>query len=206
MVLGDLSKSYEFAWPIPAGAPASGAGKITEIRWVVKVTVDRSMAKDTNEEHEITVRRTSGSAPVEAEEDVGSSHVARMQLTLPSLELAAGSTAKGQLTIEPFQSIKGRALRVDLVRDETVFSGDRTNHEETRITTVEIESDPRLEPGQSRRYDMALEVPADAVPTRKTPHGELRWQVKAVIDRPMASDHVATQEVSVYNARPAASG
>src|SRR3954467_1596475 len=91
-------RSYSFAWPIPTNAPPPCAGKIVQVKYLVKVTVDKKLAKDINVERVINiVSHAPGRNDTPVELGSSSDNEARMWFTLPRLEFLEGETIRGML-------------------------------------------------------------------------------------------------------------
>src|SRR5581483_10967008 len=92
---------YEFNWPLPTNGPAPCDGEIAKIKYLVKVTVDRKLARDINSEREVRVAVPPPGELTQAGEYGEPSHAddALLKLTLPGLELVPTQTIRGQLTV-----------------------------------------------------------------------------------------------------------
>ena len=196
-----FKETRRFEWEIPADAPATCAGDIVQVTWMAKVTVDRAMAKDQNEEvqlHVVAPPTGEYTQPGQYGEMNTNSGVV-MHLDLPTLELLEGDTIKGTLAIEPSQSIDAREVRVELVRDERVSAGDKVHQKQVTVEKVQLAQSPKLVPGSPVSYDFALPVPAAGAPSHDTGDTTVTWLVVGTIDRPMRGDYTVTQWVGVYN-------
>jgi hypothetical protein len=198
-------EAYRFEWQIPHDAAPSCAGKIVQITWLVKVTVDRAMARDQNEELEIGIVAPPPGEHVQPGEygEMNANAGVVMRLDLPTLELVEGDAVRGRLLVEPSQSIDAREVRVELVRDERVVPGDRVHVEQVEAARVQVAQSPKLTPGTPVAYDFELVVPETACPTHDTGDTSITWMLRGTIDRPMRGDYCVTQWVGVYNGRPA---
>ncbi len=196
-------QTFEREWTVPAGSAPSYQGDITSNRWLVKVTIDRKMAKDVNAEEGITVvaplPAASGDDSPAVQNAVHSD--ATLGLELPRLAYAEGETISGKLTFEPGKDLKARALRVDLVRFERVTSGDGTNDKTVVAQTVELAREDQLRlPGE---FAFALELARAGQPSHSAGSALASWSVRAVLDRPMRGDVEAVQEITVCSASTA---
>lgn len=202
---GSLPSGYKetrrFDWQIPADAPATSAGDIIQVTWAVKVTVDRAMAKDQNEEVELRVVVPPTGEHIQpglyGEMNTNSGVV--MQLDLPTLELVEGDTLQGRLLVDPSQSFDAREVRVELIRDERVSAGDKVHQKQKSVEKVQLAQSPKLVPGTPVSYDFALPVPTAGAPSHDTGATTVTWLVVGTIDRPMRGDYTVTQWVGVYN-------
>lgn len=194
--------SFQFSWQIPPDAAGSCDGDIVKVTWLVKVTVDRAMARDQNEEaalHVVTPR-TGQYAQSGDFGEVNTSSGVMMRFSLPTLELVEGDTLRGRLTIEPSQSIDAREVRVELVRDERVNPGDRVNVKQKSMQKIQVAGSTKLVPGQPVWYDFAVPVPEAGSPSHDIGDTVVTWLLVGTIDRPMRGDCTVTQWVSVSNA------
>lgn len=188
---------FKREWQVPAGSAPSYGGEITHNRWVVKVTIDRKLAKDVNAEEAITVTAplpagSEGAAPLvqnTAHSD------ATLRLELPRGAYAEGETIAGKLAIEPSNDLKARALRVDLTRYERVTSNDGTNDKTIVVQTTQLAGEDQVR--QAAEYPFAFELPRAGQPSHTAGRATVTWSVRAIVDRPMRGDVEAVQEVVV---------
>jgi hypothetical protein len=122
-----------------------------------------------------------------------------MQMTLPTLELVEGDTVKGQLVVEPAETIDAREIRVELMREERVKIGDGVNVWKSSMQRVQVAESPRLVPGTPVTYDFELVVPAAGSPTHDVGDTAITWSLVGTIDRPLQGDYTVTRGVGVYN-------
>jgi hypothetical protein len=204
---GELSanKAVEFAWQIPADAAASCEGDIVKVTWVVKVTVDRAMARDQNEEVPLTIVSPPTGAYAQAGEfgEMNTSSGVAMRLSLPTLEYVEGSTIQGRLSVEPSQSIDAREVRIELVRQERVNVGDRVHVKDKTVEKAQLVGSTKLQPGQPVAYDFTLTVPEAGAPSHDLGDTVVTWLLAGIIDRPMRGDYRVAQWIGVYNGRSA---
>lgn len=196
-------QAFECEWTVPAGSAPSYQGDITSNRWLVKVTIDRKMAKDVNAEEGITVvaplPAASGDDSPAVQNAVHSD--ATLRLELPRVMYAEGETISGKLTFEPGKDLKARALRVDLVRFERVTSRDGTNDRSVVAQTVELAREDVLRlPGE---FAFTLELARAGQPSHSAGSASASWSVRAVLDRPMRGDVEAVQEITACSASTA---
>jgi Arrestin (or S-antigen), N-terminal domain/SpoOM protein len=200
---GDLSAndSFKFEWQIPPDTAGSCHGEVVQVKWLVKVTVDRAMARDQNEEVELTVLTRAPGVYTQSGDfgDMNTSSGVAMKLSLPTLELVEGDTLRGRLSIDPSQSIDAREVRVELVRDERVNVGDRAHNKQKSMQRVQVAASPKLEPGRPLAYDFTLPVPEAGSPSHDLGDTVVMWLVVGTIDRPMRGDYTVTKWVGVYN-------
>ena len=112
---------------------------------------------------------------------------------------SAGDTLKGQLTLQIKEKLSIRSIRVELVQVEE--AGARKADEV--ISTTQISGAASFNQNESPSFEFSLDIPAEAPPTVICRHSNLRWKVRAVIDRKMKTDFNVEQELLVYNASKA---
>jgi hypothetical protein len=189
------------AWQIPPDAAASCDGDIVKVAWVVKVTVDRAMARDQNEEVPLRVVTPRPGQYTQSSDfgEMNTGSGVAMRFSLPSLELIEGETLQGRLTVEPSQSIDAREIRVELVRSERVNPGNRAHVKQKAIQKIQVAGSTKPVPGQPVAYDFALPVPAVGSPGHDVGDTSVTWQLVGIIDRPMRGVYTVTQWVGIYN-------
>jgi hypothetical protein len=193
--------AYIFNWPLPINGPAPCDGEIAKIKYLVKVTIDRKLARDINSEREVRVAFSPTGEYAQAGEYGEPSHAedALLKLTLPGLELVPGQTIRGRLSVEPNKQFEARGVRVELVRQQIVLEGDRHNRHEKVEQKVQLAPALKLQPAQPLQYDFELTVPADAFPSHQTSHSCYLWLIRGSVDRAMRGDPSVAQVVMVYN-------
>jgi hypothetical protein len=200
---GDLSANdtYRFDWQIPLDAAASCNGDIVQMKWLAKVTVDRAMARDQNEEVVLNVVARPPGVYVQSGDfgEMNTSSGVVMRLSLPTLELLEGDTLQGRLTIEPSEAIDAREVRIELIRDERVNAGDRAHARQKSMQRLQLDASPKLVPGTPVAYDFVLPVPAAGSPSHDVGDTVVSWLLVGTIDRPMRGDYTVTQWIGLYN-------
>jgi hypothetical protein len=110
--------------------------------------------------------------------------------------ISTGNTLKGQLSLQIKDKFSIRSIRIELVRVEDAKE-EKANQV---ISTAQVSEEASFNQNESPSFEFALAVPAEAPPTSVCKHSNLRWKVRAVIDREMKADLNAEQELFVYNA------
>jgi hypothetical protein len=200
-VPANFQQTYQFAWPLPYDSPAPCQGKIVQIKYLVKVTVDRAMARDLNEEYTLPV----ASAPPgrdlrEGEYGRSTDPEAKLRFWLPKLEYVEGEEVTGRLTVEPRQAFDAREIRVELVRRERVTPGDKTNNAAVVECNLQLAPSAKLQPGQTMEFDFSLPIPANGNPSHESSKTRLVWQLEGIVNRPLRDDTNVEQEVYVFTA------
>ena len=193
--------TYQYHWQIPSNDAATCEADNVKVRWLAKVTVDRAMARDQNEELEVSVVSPPTGASNQSGEfgemNIDSGVV--MRLSLPTLELVEGDTLRGRLTVEPSETIDAREIRVELIRDERVNAGDRAHNKQKSMARVQLAASPKLVPGEPLEYDFELPIPQTGSPSHDIGDTVITWLIVGTIDRPMRGDYTVTQWVSLHN-------
>jgi hypothetical protein len=202
-----FNQTYSFSWPLPTDAPPPCEGRIVQIRYLVKVTVDRAMARDLNEELVLPIAVSPPGRNVEGGEFGRSKDSeARMRLTLPRLEFVEGETISGKLSIDPRQAYDTKEIRLELTRREVVIPGDRTHRTATTEQKLQLSPAQKLLPGVIQEYDFSLPLPAKACPSHDTSKTKCTWELEGIISRSMRDDTNVAQEIYVYTAPPPDAG
>jgi hypothetical protein len=186
---------------IPADAVAPYHSDYIETHWLVKVTVDRPMAGDSNAEIELPlIVPAPGLYAKQGEFGNGTGlDVAALRFNLPKLEFVQGETLSGELIIEPRQDFEAREIRLELLHQEHISAGDQARDVETSDQKVQLAGTTPLTHDKAVRYDFSFAVAPKGQPTAVAPKGTSRWILKATVDRPWASDAEVTQEVYIYS-------
>ncbi len=203
-VAGGSIQNYEFAVVIPHDArPTWDGGRIVAVKWLVKGTLDRKMAADTEAEAEILVfapmpGKTTGPGEFghskEPEE-------AELAFVLPGKEWVLGETITGQLLVRPRKTFEVSEIRVELVRLEYVPRNRGNQHLEE--ITIKVAGKTRLEPGQELTLPFSLNIPVPRPTTGQTGYSSVTWFLKGVLARSLREDTRVEEEVFIYGARPA---
>jgi hypothetical protein len=194
-------RTYHYEWQLPVNAAPYNDGKIINARWLVKVTMDRKLARDVNQEavlYVIVPPTGTQMQPGEYVEETNAAEAVSLRFALPRLEFVQGETFNGRLLIEPHKEIKPRALRIELGRKEVVPVGDRTNVERV-VEQVQTFNVGTLQPGTPSALDFTLTIPPKWCPTYRSHKGDATWYVIATLDIPWGTDFIASQSIAVFN-------
>jgi hypothetical protein len=201
---GSFNQTFEFAAAIPAGSPPTcEGGKIVRVKWMVKATLDRKMAGDTEAAADLLVF-SAPSGQVGGAGEYGFSNEpaeAELSLNLPGKEWALGETIEGQLVVRPQKTFDASEVRVELVREEHVPRDRGNKHREARA--VKIAGKTRLEPGQALTFPFSIPIPAPAPVSSRTRNSTVRWTLSGVLARSLRGDTHVEEEVIVHSGRGA---
>jgi hypothetical protein len=197
-VSGDSEHSVELT--VPADAPPSGKGGITEVRWKVQAVVSRRHKLDPDASADIAVQ----SPPVQyaawgaASPEVDTHGDCGLELRLPGgPHLRAGDALAGTLVVTPREPMALQEVRFELVRKERV-PRDVGHRDEKRAASVVVEHGVELSSMIPRELPFSIALPPDACPCLETEQSTVRWFLRGVLARRMRSDHTITQSVNVY--------
>jgi hypothetical protein len=182
---------------IPAGAPPSGEGEITKVRWKVVATFARPRARDVHGEASLTIL----SPPVETLDapEVETRGDVELSFRLDREHFGPGDTVQGTLVATPLQACEANDVRVELVRHENV-PRNLGNTEDVKEAEAMLESDVRLSLGAPREWPFQFQLPAVVVPCLKTEHSSVTWLLKGIGSRRMRRDYRITQPIDVHTA------
>lgn len=193
-------QTYNYEWRLPDEPHPFCQGKILIARWLVKATVDRTLARDVNAEAPVYVVVPSPaqvSQGVESFDENTAPDVAQMRFQLTRLEYVQGETVAGRVVVEPRQDLNPRSLNLSLVRHEVVPVGDRTNIE--NVFERQQQFNVQLHAGQPLALDFEFAVPANWCPTYSSHNASVSWRVNATLDLPWKRDVHAWQTIRVFN-------
>jgi len=181
---------------LPSDAPPTCHGKLVNIRWTLKAVLDVPKRPDQSQEMPLHVLcpspQVSNMSVLPAEKTFDD-----VILNLKAPQVAsAGETLVGQLTLQMKDKLSVQGIRVELVRAED--AGARKADEV--ISTAQISGAASFNQHEAPSFEFFLDIPAEAPPTARSPHSNLCWKIKAVIDRKMKTDFNVEQEVLVYDA------
>jgi len=193
-------ETYRLDFAIPQDAPPPYNGKITQDRWLVKVTLDRPMKGDINQEVEVPLivppsepepgRYGNASHPGEAD----------MKFSLPSLDWVEGENISGTLRVEPSKDLGVNAVRLELVRREYV-PHDKGNSAEFTEAKVELAGKTEFRGGALAEFPFEVAIPMRGCPSRSTGQSRVTWTLQASLNRRLAKDFTVTQNLFVHNGR-----
>jgi hypothetical protein len=195
-----LLKGVEQTWScslqLPSDAPSTCRGKLVNVRWTLKAVIDVPKRADLSQEKPLRVfcqsRQSSDISVSPAERSFR-----EVTLILVALPVAsAGDTLRGQLTLQTKEKLGIHGIRVELVQIEEAG----TRRDEEVISTAKISGAASLNQNEAPSFQFSLDIPAEAPPTVTCRRSNLRWVVRAVIDRRMKTDFNVEQELLVDNA------
>ena len=117
-----------------------------------------------------------------------------LDLSLESGLAVNGGAVAGSLSVSSHAAVKGRELRVELVRWE------RSGNKQARIVeSLEVLQRPAIQDaGEQTDWAFRLPVPDRLMPSVLGQHTFVGWQVRAVIARRLLPNYSVSQIVQVY--------
>jgi sporulation-control protein spo0M len=201
-ISGNFDQTFDFNAPIPADLPPSGDGRIVRVKWLVKTTLDRKLAGDTEATADLLVF-SPPSGQVGSAGEYGFStepSEAEMSFMLGGKEWALGDTIQGQLVVRPQMSFDVSEIRAELTREEHVPRDRGNRHREA--LAIKLAGRTHLEPGQPVAYPFNVMIPTSAPPTLRTRNSSVTWSLSGILARTLRSDTRVNEEITVCSGRP----
>ncbi len=196
-------QTYSLDWSIPQDAAPPYAGRVIRSGWLIKVTLDRKLRKDINEELKVPVVVPPPGRWAEPGEYGEASHSeeADMALWLPRLEWVEGETIQGKVIVRARSGVSASGVRIELLRNERVTirgHGRGGTFSKTEFKD-RIARGVKLNAGEVREFPFSVPVPEIGCPSRDTSVGTVRWSLKGILDRRLRRDFTVAQEIYVFN-------
>jgi hypothetical protein len=185
---------------IPANLPPTVKGKIVDIRWQIKVSMNVIKLRDVHQKCEVPVLpavvvlpRPKSSEREFSERRTKSSGTGELSMSLDS-EITSGNTLYGALEIIVKKTLEARAIRVQLEVKES--AGAKSSK---RVMVVEIlENKTTLVGGGYRKWKFSIKVPAKVPSTYSTEKSSVKWTLKGIIDKCWKRDFTVSVPIQVY--------
>ena len=195
-LLQGMEQKWNCSLQIPPDILPSCSGKWVNIRWSLKAVVDVPKRVDLSQEKPLHVfcppPQVSNMPVLPAEKTFG-----QVVLSLKAPQaVSAGNFLKGQLALQIKEKLSINSIRIELVQIEDAH--DRKANQV--VSTTRISGEASFDQNESPSFQFALDIPAGAPPTAICKFSNLRWKVRAVINRKMKTDFNVEQELFVYNA------
>ncbi len=126
-----------------------------------------------------------------------------------------GTQLPVEIRVTPREEITPRALRAELVGEETFYvrqtSRDSKGNTTTRIMkktgtiasiNATLAEQPVLHTGVAQRWNTSMQIPDEAPPTCRGKLVNIQWKIKAVLDVPKRPDRSQEVPLIVLNASP----
>lgn len=196
-------QTWTFEWQLPPEIPPTYAGKILQIRWMVKATLDRKLMQDVNASADLTVpSEPPGKRVTPGEFGVAKSPGdAEMFIWLPKEEWLEGETVQGKLIVRPQKEFDVTEVRVELQRVENVPEGEG-NTSVANVEKTRVSPGAKYQPGGAQEYPFTFRLPQTATPSIRSPHGTVAWVIKGILARRLRGDFEVQEEIAVFSAQP----
>ncbi|MEM7031634.1 MAG: sporulation protein [Chloroflexota bacterium] len=195
---GGTEKTFTVTFTVPTTAHPSYEGSIIKTSWTVKATLDRERAFDVNEEIALNIgpTRTEKTMTVQLGE---SSHpdACRLSLWMPNQNWVQGETIEGKLLLHPKDDFSVRQIRLELLGEEEVPE-EEGNWDEHIVHTIQILGETDFQPDSYQEIPFQFTLPTTTPITFQTRRCEVASLLRAVLDRPMATDYTVSANINVY--------
>ncbi|MFN3974561.1 MAG: hypothetical protein ACK4K2_04720 [Dehalococcoidia bacterium] len=185
--VGPGTASYRLEVPLPSDAPPSARGRMVEMRYTLRATLDIPHAPDKWAEMPLTVRATlpTGSKPPSPTPLQGGIQV---YLDAP-LNVTAGQRIEGAIALGASHTVVLDDLRLELVRWE------RVSHMQRGFIIRRIPFPPvSLGAYEKRQLSFTLLVPPEAPPTCLLPRGAaISWAFQVYTRKTLVQQEVVVQ-------------
>ena len=184
---------------LPEDAPLSAEGKVANIRWQLKLSIDVPGRRDLHSEQVFVVRspfatnddhRDEGASRVTVDERFGD---CKLRLEVSQDRVNAGDSVPGRLRIDALQDCRFPEVRVELERREEAGSRKRS----VTADQVVLEQDLELKANRSQEWGFQLTVPPGTWPSTEIRSTVVRWKVKGILARSMRRDFSAEYALQV---------
>ncbi len=184
---------------IPQHAPPSIQGRLANIAWELKASLDVPGARDVHIERDIHVMPSRDSSAAAADLQTPPSltdsayEECGLSLELPSRDWQAGETINGALRVSALREVSFSEIRVELECEEKAGDRDDTEVEDE----VMLQRDASFLPRQSREWPFALTIPQGFRPSALVSRTFVKWSVRGVLSRRMRTDFTVEREIQV---------
>ncbi|MCI0439641.1 MAG: hypothetical protein L0177_10990 [Chloroflexi bacterium] len=188
----------DVAIAIPEHAPPSLEGRLANVAWELRASLDVPGARDVHFEQGVWVassRASSQAADAQTPPSLTDAafEECALSLELPSREWQAGETINGALRANAARDVSFSEIRIELVCEEK--AGDRNNTEaEDRVM---LQQNASFMPRQSREWPFALTIPQGFRPSAFVSRTSVKWSVRGVLSRRMRTDFTVEKEIQV---------
>lgn len=199
VIPANTAKSYAFELPLPSDAAPTYSGRIINVTWQVKATLDRKMAPDVNSEAALTVSAPAPGRRVAAGNFGMASNTGDtdMAIWLPKEEWRAGETIEGKLIVTPKKDFDVNEVRVELRRVENV-PAQEGNAFTDNVAVLKPGPGTKFSAGNVAAYPFSVRIPDKGSPTLRGLNGTAVWSLKGVLARRLRSDYTVEEEIGVY--------
>lgn len=197
-IKGGTNQTFDFTFPLPPDAlPTVDGGKILNLEWRVKATLDRKLRGDV-ETFQVLYVPKPFSGTMGGAGEFGTSNSpsdAQLSLRLSNREYAPGDTISGEFVMVGQKEFDVTEIRIELERFENVPEDQGNTFKDKQA--VKLAGSTKLKPGQNMVMPFQIKIPTGAPITCRTPHGSIRWTLRGVLARRMRGDTLVEQEILV---------
>ena len=193
-----LSESVNFT--LPADLPPTVCGKIVNISWRLRVSLNVAKMRDIHEKREITVLPVATGIPLlegsnhnVSNKVTASSAEGELTLSLDSEHGAAGETLHGSLEAMMKEDMSVQGIRVELEVKESAGS----KSSKTTADLVMLEEQTSLASGSFRKWPFELKLPDAPLPNISTNKSSVVWLVKGIMDKRGKRDLSVTNPIQI---------
>ena len=200
-------RDYYAQFPIPESAPPTVDGKLLNITWLVRASVEAKRARDLHQEQVVPVvtapiykdnkgiKEVSDSLFVQ-----GAFAKCELSLSVSPSRASAGENIRVNIGVVALEALRNPKVRVELERWEAAGSkyADVTEDSSVVAEAISLSADER------REWSLGLKVPSLLAPSKEGDRTRVVWKVKGILDLGRKGQSVVEQEIAVSSALPQA--
>ncbi len=185
---------------IPLNAPPTVQGRVCNITWRLKATLDVARARDISREFDLVV------LPVPRESSVGGSgppaenamEVAQLaecdlNLSLATLRVSVGENMEGVFRIFPKEGFAPEAVRVELIRLEKAG----TSQADLSVGSLEFKTAEATKTADAMEFPFSLPIPECLLATVSVHETSVSWRVRGTLTLGGGEELEISQRVTV---------
>jgi Arrestin (or S-antigen), N-terminal domain len=195
LIPAGATQFHRFTATLPPSAhPTWRGGKIVELAWLVKATLEPRNAPAIKAEANVLVI-SAPSQQADSGGEFGQSSAAdtvSLAFSLRSREWVTGKPIEGHLVLRPQLEVELNEIRVELERIEFVPYGTGNTHGDKRV--VRLASKTRLPPGETMALPFALAVPHPSPGSGATANASVTWLLRGVLEQGYLRPDIRVEE------------
>ena len=199
------ARDYHVRFPIPESAPPTVDGKLLNITWLVRASLDVKRARDLHQEQVVSVL----TAPVYQDnneiKEVSDSLFAQgtfagceLFLSVSPSHASAGENIQVNIGVLALEALRNPKVRVELERWEAAGSKYADVTEDRSVVAEAIS----LSANERREWSLGLKVPSLLAPSKEGNRTRVVWKVKGILDLGRKGQSVVQQEIAVSSVKP----
>lgn len=201
------------AFRLPESADPTGNAGLLDTGWNLQIVLNRRLAIDITATAGIVVlapaalyagRIGTGWRGHQADE-------CAVEIQIPDRNVPVGVLLEGTMLVRARRAVEPRSMRIELLRVEETEGGPgghatRGRSDSTTVLAQQIAGAGSLPFDTPCAFTFAVPISRDLPPTTFTGRGSVRWLLRGVVDRRMATDYWGEIEINLHNgpALPAA--